>query len=105
MLFSRMVEPPSFLRTEMASTAMGIDALTVRPARRPRYRRGSEQQTEQHAQDDRLGGELRHRLCCRNVRLEAFRGFCHAADSILTGASERAIHNAVVCGLRVEGLF
>ena len=37
MLFSRMVEPPSRLSTEMASTAMGIDALTVRPARRPRY--------------------------------------------------------------------
>src|SRR5678815_5389853 len=37
MLFSRMVEPPSFLSTEIASTAMGIDALTVRPARNPRY--------------------------------------------------------------------
>src|SRR3954451_21333778 len=37
MLFSRMVEPPSFLSTEIASTAIGIDALTVRPARRPRY--------------------------------------------------------------------
>src|ERR1044071_7070289 len=37
MLFSRMVEPPSFLRTEIARTAIGIDALTVRPARRPRY--------------------------------------------------------------------
>jgi hypothetical protein len=37
MLFSRMVEPPSFLSTEMASTAIGIDALTVRPARNPRY--------------------------------------------------------------------
>src|SRR3954471_17394066 len=37
MLFSRMVEPPSFFSTEMASTAIGIDALTVRPARRPRY--------------------------------------------------------------------
>src|SRR3954463_13135987 len=37
MLFSRMVEPPSFLRTEIASTAIGIDALTVRPARSPRY--------------------------------------------------------------------
>ena len=37
MLFSRMVEPPRRLRTEMASTAMGIDALTVSPARRPRY--------------------------------------------------------------------
>src|SRR6185503_11679690 len=36
-LFSRIVEPPSFLSTEMASTAIGIDALTVRPARRPRY--------------------------------------------------------------------
>ena len=37
MLFSRIVEPPSLLSTEMASTAIGIDALTVRPARRPRY--------------------------------------------------------------------
>ncbi len=37
MLFSRMVDPPSFFSTEIASTAMGMDALTVRPARRPRY--------------------------------------------------------------------
>jgi hypothetical protein len=37
MLFSRIVDPPSFLRTEMASTAMGIEALTVSPARSPRY--------------------------------------------------------------------
>src|SRR5438132_13085451 len=37
MLFSRIVEPPSFFRTEIARTAIGIDALTVRPARRPRY--------------------------------------------------------------------
>ena len=37
MLFSRMVDPPSRLSTEMASTAIGIDALTVSPARRPRY--------------------------------------------------------------------
>src|SRR5947208_464178 len=37
MLFSRMVEPPSFFNTEIASTAIGIDALTVRPARSPRY--------------------------------------------------------------------
>ena len=36
MLFSRMVEPPKRFRTEMASTAMGIEALTVSPARRPR---------------------------------------------------------------------
>jgi hypothetical protein len=36
MLFSRMVDPPSRLRTEMARTAIGIDALTVSPARRPR---------------------------------------------------------------------
>ena len=28
MLFSRMVEPPSLFSTEMASTAMGIEALT-----------------------------------------------------------------------------
>ena len=32
MLFSRMVEPPSFLSREMERTAMGIDALTVSPA-------------------------------------------------------------------------
>src|SRR5438034_5667211 len=37
MLFSRIVEPPSFFSTEIASTAIGIEALTVRPARRPRY--------------------------------------------------------------------
>src|SRR2546421_4166248 len=37
MLFSRIVEPPSFLSTEIASTAIGIDALTVSPARSPRY--------------------------------------------------------------------
>ena len=36
MLFSRIVEPPRRFRTEMASTAMGIEALTVSPARRPR---------------------------------------------------------------------
>ena len=36
MLFSRIVEPPSFLRTEMARTAIGIEALTVSPARNPR---------------------------------------------------------------------
>ena len=36
MLFSRIVEPPSRLSTEMARTAIGIDALTVSPARRPR---------------------------------------------------------------------
>ena len=36
MLFSRIVEPPSRLSTEIASTAIGIDALTVRPARSPR---------------------------------------------------------------------
>ena len=32
MLFSRIVEPPSFLSSEIASTAIGIDADTVRPA-------------------------------------------------------------------------
>src|SRR5205807_7310417 len=37
MLFSRIVEPPIFFSTEIASTAIGIEALTVRPARRPRY--------------------------------------------------------------------
>jgi hypothetical protein len=37
MLFSRIVEPPRRLSTAMASTAIGIDALTVSPARKPRY--------------------------------------------------------------------
>src|SRR5215211_6308744 len=37
MLFSRIVEPPSRFSTEIASTAIGIDALTVNPARSPRY--------------------------------------------------------------------
>ena len=36
MLFSRIVEPPNRFSTEIASTAIGIDALTVSPARRPR---------------------------------------------------------------------
>src|SRR5207253_8031483 len=36
-LFSRMVEPPSFLSSEMESTAMGIEAETVRPAFSARY--------------------------------------------------------------------
>ncbi len=36
MLFSRIVEPPSFFKSEMESTAMGIDALTVSPAFRAR---------------------------------------------------------------------
>jgi hypothetical protein len=36
MLFSRIVDPPNFFKTEIASTAIGIEALTVRPARRPR---------------------------------------------------------------------
>ena len=101
MLFSRMVEPPSFLRTEMASTAMGIDALTVRPARRPRYTVEAPNSRPNNAQDDRLGGELRHRLCCRNVRLKAFRGFCHAADSILTGAQLEP-SNSQRCRLWIE---
>src|SRR5829696_2899722 len=37
MLFSRIVEPPTRFRTEIASTAIGMEALTVRPARSPRY--------------------------------------------------------------------
>src|SRR5215216_2829811 len=37
MLFSRIVEPPSRFSTEIASTAMGMEALTVSPARSPRY--------------------------------------------------------------------
>ena len=32
MLFSRMVDEPSRLNTEIASTAIGIDAETVSPA-------------------------------------------------------------------------
>ena len=36
MLFSRIVEPPSFFSTEIDRTAIGIDAATVKPARRPR---------------------------------------------------------------------
>ena len=37
MLFSRMVDLSSFLPSEMAMTATGIDAETVRPALRARY--------------------------------------------------------------------
>src|SRR3954462_15515015 len=37
MLFSRMVDPPRRFRTDIASTAIGMDALTVSPARSPRY--------------------------------------------------------------------
>ena len=36
MLFSRMVDPPNRFSTEMASTAIGIEADTVSPARSPR---------------------------------------------------------------------
>ena len=36
MLFSRIVELPSFLNTAIASTAIGMDAETVRPARSAR---------------------------------------------------------------------
>jgi hypothetical protein len=36
MLFSRIVDPPNRLRTEIARTAIGMDALTVSPARSPR---------------------------------------------------------------------
>ena len=32
MLFSRMVDLPMYLKTPIASTAIGIDAETVRPA-------------------------------------------------------------------------
>ena len=86
MLFSRMVEPPSFFRTEIASTAIGIGRADGQPGTEAEiHRRSSEQQTEQDAQDDRLDRELRHRLCCRNVRLKPFEGSAMAA-SILTGA-------------------
>ena len=37
MLFSRIVDPPSFFKSEMERTAMGIDALTVNPAFSARY--------------------------------------------------------------------
>ena len=37
MLFSRIVDPPNRFSTEIASTAIGMDALTVNPARSPRY--------------------------------------------------------------------
>ena len=48
MLFSRIVEPPKRFSTEIASTAIGIEALTVRPARRPEvHRGGAEDQAEQ----------------------------------------------------------
>jgi len=36
MLLSRIVEPPKRLRSEIDRTAIGIDAETVRPARRAR---------------------------------------------------------------------
>jgi hypothetical protein len=36
MLFSRIVDLPIFLKTAIASTAIGTDAETVRPARRAR---------------------------------------------------------------------
>ena len=55
MLFSRMVESPSRLSTAMASTAIGIEAQTVRPARSAEVdRRGAEDHAEEHAEDDRL---------------------------------------------------
>ena len=37
MLFSRIVDEPSRLKSEIASTAIGIDAETVRPAFSARY--------------------------------------------------------------------
>ncbi len=37
MLFSRIVDPPNRFSTEIASTAIGMEALTVNPARSPRY--------------------------------------------------------------------
>ena len=74
MLFSRMVEPPRRFSTEIASTAIGIDALTVRPARRPEVDGGrAEQQAEQHADDDGLERELGGRLRRRDVGLKRAR--------------------------------
>ena len=37
MLFSRMDDFPSARRTDMDRTAIGMEALTVKPARRPTY--------------------------------------------------------------------
>ena len=54
MLFSRMVERLSRLNTAIASTAMGIDARTVRPARSARYTvDGAENETEDRARAPR----------------------------------------------------
>src|SRR5216117_2073563 len=73
MLFSRIVEPPSFLRTEIASTAIGIEALTVRPARSQIDGRRAEQQSEEDADHDRLQREFGWRLRGRHIRLKGGR--------------------------------
>ena len=59
MLFSRIVEPPNCLSTEMASTAIGIDARHGEAGAQAEVHGGrAEEQAEEHAEDDRLGGEL-----------------------------------------------
>ena len=74
MLFSRMVDPPSFFSTEMASTAMGMDALTVRPARNPRYTvEAPNSSPKSDAEHDRLEREFGRRLGRGDVRLESRR--------------------------------
>ena len=74
MLFSRIVEPPRRFSTEIASTAIGIEALTVRPARRPRYTVEAPNRRPKSAPSTiALSGELGGRLRRRNVRLERAR--------------------------------
>ena len=54
MLFSRMVEPPSLFSTEMASTAIGIEALHGEAGAQAEVdRRGAEEEAEEDAEDDR----------------------------------------------------
>ena len=56
MLFSRIVEPPSFFSTEIASTAIGIEAADGQPRAESEIHGGcAEEQPEQRAQDRRLG--------------------------------------------------
>ena len=77
MLFSRMVEPPSCLSSEMASTAIGIDADTVKPGlERQVHRRGAEDDAEDHADDDGLGVNSAHRSFGGDVglKLDVLRG-------------------------------
>ena len=51
MLFSRIVDRPNARRMLIESTAMGIEAETVSPARKPDvYRNGAEQDAEQRTE-------------------------------------------------------